>query len=424
MGTVLGNVRPVMGNDHLIHLRLEGKVFAEISEQDLPPRPEDTVVDGNGKLAIPGFVNAHTHLPMVLFRGLADDVPLRVWLEEHVWPLERRLRPKDVYWCTLLALAESIRAGTTCVADMYFHTDEIARAVEESGIRGLLSYGIVAQTPGQRVREELATARAVVERWQGAGNGRILTAISPHAVHSCVESAWQTAIETARDLGVPVHTHLSESTYEVDECRTKTGLSPVAYLDRLGVFSVPTIAAHCVHVDEGDITILAERGVCVVHCPKSNAKLGNGVAPIAAMRQAGIPVALGTDGAASNNRLDMVEELRAAWLIERAQSGNATRLSAREVVGMATEDGRQVLGMPPGGFIKGRVADVVLLDADRLHTVPPHNPAATVAYASSACDVTDVIVDGEFVMKSGELLTIDEEKVKSEVASLVRRYRN
>lgn len=421
MGTVLRNIRPVTGPDGVISSRIEAGSFVEVTEAAITPEPGETLVEGGGKLAFSGFANTHTHLAMVLFRGLADGVPLHVWLENHIWPIERKLQPEDVYWCTLLALAEAIRGGTTCVADMYFHTDEVARAVEESGLRALLSYGMVADSLDDRGRSELATTRKLIERWNGAGEGRIGVAVSPHAVYTCGEDVWQEAIKMARDLDVPIHTHLAETRREVEAWKEQTGLSPVAYLDRIGAFEVPTLAAHCVHVDEEDIAILAGRDVRVAHCPKSNAKLGSGVAPVAAMRQAGITVALGTDGAASNNRLDMVEEMRAAWILQRGHNEDPESLSGHDAFRMATDVGRRALGISTEGLSVGAAADVVLLDPRRSHTWPPHDPIPMLAYAASSADVTDVIVDGQILLKDGELLTIDEERVQSEVERLLRR---
>ncbi len=421
MGTVLRNIRPVIGSDRLLSLRFEGNVFVGLTEEEMLPKPGDVDIDANRKLAFSGFANTHTHLAMVLFRGLADGVSLRVWLEDYIWPIERKLQPEDVYWCTLLALAEAIRGGTTCVADMYFHTNEAARAVEESGLRALLSYGMVAKSLDDRGRSELGTTRKLIERWNGACEGRIGIAVSPHAVYTCGEDVWREAIEMARDLGVPVHTHLAETRSEVETWKAQTGLSPVAYLERMGAFDVPTVAAHCVHVDERDIAILADRDVRVAHCPKSNAKLGSGVAPVAAMRQAGIAVALGTDGAASNNRLDMVEEMRAAWILQRGHNEDPESLSGHDAFRMATDVGRRALGISAEGLSVGAVADVVLLDPSRSHTWPPHDPIPMLAYAASSADVTDVIVDGQILLKNGELLTIDEERVQSEVERLLRR---
>ena len=423
MGTLLRDIRPVIGSDRSRVFRFEAGSFVDVGDDGIASEPGDAIIEGAGKLAFPGFANVHTHLAMVLFRGLADDVPLETWLEDYIWPIERKLTPEDVYWCTLLALCEVIRSGTTCLADMYFHTAEVARAVEESGLRALISYGMVAESLDAKGRAELKTTRRMVERWDGAAGGRIGVAISPHAVYTCGEAVWREAIEMARDLDVPIHTHLAETRHEVEEWRTRTGESPVAYLDRIGALEVPMLAAHCVHVDEADIDILARRGVRVAHCPKSNAKLGSGVAPITAMREAGVIVALGTDGAASNNRLDMIEEMRAAWIVQRAYHEDPTRLSGEDVVEMAIAEGRRALGHPEGGLKVGAVADVVLLDPNWSHAWPPHDPVPTLAYAASAADVTDVVVDGRFLLKDGELLTIDEERVQSEVARLLRRVK-
>jgi len=421
MGTLLRNIRPVVGPDGTLSARIEEGIIVGLGEGEIREEPGDVVIDAGGKLALPGFVNAHTHLAMVLERGLADDVPLKTWLQDYVWPIERKLEPEDVYWCALLALAEAIRGGTTCVADMYFHTDAVGRAIEESGLRGLLSYGMIAESVDAKGREELATARRVVERWNGAG-GRIAAAISPHAVYTCGEDVWREAIATADELGVLIHTHLSETRREVVEWKERTGQSPVAYLDRIGAFEVPTLAAHCVHVDSEDIAIMAKRGVRVAHCPKSNAKLGSGIAPVTEMQEAGVLVALGTDGAASNNRLDMFEELRAAWALQRAAREDPACLSGRDVIAMAMEKGREALGMPAGVLEVGAAADVVLLDSNRSHVCPRHDPIPTVVYAAASSDVTDVIVDGRILMRDGELLTIDEERVQSEVERLHRKH--
>jgi 5-methylthioadenosine/S-adenosylhomocysteine deaminase len=421
MGTVLKNVQPIGGSPP-VDIRIEGARIAAISDVEIAPRSGDDVIDGGGKLVVPGFVNAHTHLAMVLFRGLADDVPLETWLEAHVWPIEAKLRPEDVYWCTLLAVAEGIRGGTTAFADMYFHTDEVGRALEESGARALVSYGIIAPAMGEKGRAEIEEATRVIERWSDAANGRIRAAISPHSVYTCGEDVWRAAIDVAADRGVPIHTHLAETRHEVDAWREKTGVSEVSYLEELGAFAVPVLAAHCVHVDGADIEILADHDVTVAHCPKSNAKLGSGIAPVNTMREAGIRVAIGTDGAASNNRLDMIEEMRTAWILQRARHEDPMRPSAEGVLDMATSAGRRILGLEPEGWVEGARADLVLIDREPLHAVPQHDPLATLVFASSALDVTDVLVDGRWLMRDRELRTIDVERVRFEVEGLRRRY--
>ena len=435
MGIILRNI--VTGAEKeakVIQLRIEGETISAISEEELPLRADDTVIDGRGKLVLPGFVNAHTHLPMVLFRGLADDLLLRVWLEEHIWPIEKDLHPEEVYWGTLFGLAEMIHGGTTTCADMYFHTDAIGRAVEEVGMRALLSCGIIAERLDAHGKRELKKAEEAITHWEGAANGRIRTAVSPHAIYTCGEPVWHAAIDLAGKYAVPIHTHLAESAEETKWCQKNLGLRPVPALDRIGAFSAPTVSdptasvpilvAHCVRVDEADIRLLAERGVTVVHCPKSNAKLGNGIAPLAAMRAAGVRVALGTDGAATNNSLDMIEEMRMATLLEKGIKEDPTALPARDVVEMATRVGAEALGMGAKRLAVGEPADLVLIDLDSIRTLPAYDPFSALVYAAHVEDVTDVIVAGRFLLKDKELLTIDEERVKHEVKRIAKRYRN
>jgi 5-methylthioadenosine/S-adenosylhomocysteine deaminase len=424
MGIVLRDVRLLDRGRERFSIRMAGDRIDAVSSASIAERPDDEVVDAGGKLAIPGFVNAHTHLPMVLLRGLADDVLLAEWLERYVWPIERKLTPDDVYWCTLLGLAEAIRGGTVAVADMYFHTDRVAQAVEESGVRGVLSYGMIAASMSELGEAELRTAEAVAARWHGAAEGRIAVAVSPHSTYTCGEDVWRAAKELAADRKLRIHTHLSETRQEVAMVKERTGGSPPEYLDRLGVFEVPTVAAHCVHVSDSDLDRLARGGVVVAHCPKSNAKLGSGLAPVSAMRARGIRIALGTDGAASNNRLDMIEELRAAWLLARGSSEDPRALSARDAIAMATDEGRAGLGLPPARLEPGDPADVVLLSLDGSHTTPAGDGLSTLAFASQSSDVTDVFVAGKPLMREGRLLTIDEERVQLEVNRLLRRHTN
>lgn len=424
MATLIRNIRRLGPSTSNVNLRIEGDHIAALSAAEPAARVGDVELDGSNRLAIPGFINAHTHLAMVLFRGLADDVPLQIWLEEHVWPIEQQLQPEDVYWCTLLGIAEGLRSGTTTFIDMYFHCDQIARAVEESGVRALLSYGIIAPSLKDGGTQELEKSRNLIKRWHGRANGRIQVAISPHAVYTCGQDVWREAIELAHELGVPIHTHLSETRLEVENWKSNTGMTPVKYLEKMGAFSAPMLAAHCVHVNEDDIAILADHQVTVAHCPKSNAKLGSGIAPVPAMKQAGVCVAVGTDGAASNNRLDMVEELRAAWMLQRAHHQDPTCLGSKDVVAMAVDAGRNIVGLPEDGLSESTPADLVLFDTDRIHTTPPHDMAAMIAYAANSGDVTDVYVDGKSLLKDGELRTIDQDRVKYEVRRLLNRIKN
>lgn len=425
MGILLRNVLAVTGESTTtVDLRVDGETISTVSTERLSARPDETIINGEGKLAIPGFVNAHTHLPMSLFRGLAEEIPLNRWLEDHIWPRERNLKPEEVYWGALLGLAEMIRSGITLCADMYFQTDEIGRAVEEAGLRAILSCGIIAERLDAHGKAELDKAAEAIARWEGAAGGRITTAVSPHAIYTCGEEIWHAAIELAADHKIPLHTHLCETQGEADWSQKNLGMSPIAFLSQIGVFSVPVLAAHCVHVDNEDIRLLAEGNVTVVHCPKSNSKLGSGISPIVALRDAGVNVALGTDGAATNNSLDMFEEMRMAALLAKGCSCDPTVLPARSVVKMATENGANGLGIGTGRLAAGEPADIVLVDLDSIRTLPAYEPFSALVYAAHAQDVTDVIVAGRFLLRQGELLAIDEERVRHEVKKLVNRQAN
>ena len=405
-----------------VDLRISEDRISAISEEPLPVKAGERVIDGRGKLAFSGFLNAHTHLPMVLLRGLGDDLPLKRWLKECIWPLEKRLDAADIYWASLLGLAEMIRSGTTRFADMYFYIDEIGRAVEEVGLRALLAYGIIAPEWDEWGKTELNRAERVIEQWGGVGGGRIQVAVGPHSIYTCGETVWRKAIDLAQKYEVPLHTHLAETEEEVTICRKERGASPVFILDQYRAFTVPIWLAHSVHVDDEDICLLAEREVKVIHCPKSNAKLGNGVAPLAAMHQAGVMLLLGTDGAASNNNLNMIEEMRFAALFQKAVLRDAVALSANDVFEMATRPGMAVWGT--GALASGQPADVVLMNLDAVHTLPSYEAVSTLVYTANAQNITDVIVAGRYLLQNGELETIDEERVKEEVKKRAKRYKN
>lgn len=384
----------------------------------------DRVIEGEGLLLMPGYVNAHTHLAMTLFRGLADDLPLDRWLGERIWPAEQKLIPKDVYWGARLGLAEMIRSGTTAFADMYFHMEEVARAVEEVGVRALLSYGIIAPTK-ERMEPEQRRAEEFAREWDGRSDGRIHTALSPHAPYTCGPEVWQWAATLARELKIPIHTHLAETKEEVEQFQAEHGRPIVETLEELGVFSVPVIAAHCIHLTEKDMEILAAHGATAVHCPTSNLKLGCGIAPVWEMLRAGVNVALGTDGAGSAGDLDMVEETRLGALLAKVRVGDAGAFPAQEALSCATWRGAVALGLGKevGTIAVGRRADGVLMALGRPHMCPGHNPLADVVYSAHGADVVSVFVDGRLLLHGGELLTLDEEEAMAKCRERAPRFR-
>ncbi len=425
MGIVLKGIAAALGEAltvKRVDIRIEGNKIEKISESPLPVAPADELVSGEGKLAIPGFVNLHTHLPMVLFRGAADDLPLEEWLRDRIWPLEARLTDEAVYWGSLLGLAEMIRSGTTAFSDMYFHLDAIERAVAESGMRAVLSYGIIAAELDAHGKEELARAEETVKRLKD-GEERMKAAVAPHSIYTCGREVWKRAVELALEQEVPIHTHLSETQTEVADCYVRHRMSPVELLQEWGGFSAPTIAAHCVHVTLSDVDILARHRVTVAHCPRSNAKLGNGIAPISRLRSAGVNVGIGTDGAASNNSLDMASELRFAALSAKAASGDPTIIPTQEAVQMATVAGARALGLE-GTIAEGNRADIAIVDLEQVETIPTSDPLSSLVYSAGRGAVTDVVVDGRFLMRDRSLTTIDEDRVKYEVKKIAKSYKN
>ncbi len=412
-----------------VSIAIEDGVITHIADSpDELPHPErefDAVISGKDKLVMPGLINAHTHLSMTLLRGYADDLPLMTWLREKIWPLEARLTPDDIYWGALLGLAEMIRSGTTCFADMYFAMDRVAEAVEASGLRALLSYGIIAPEPGEKLDRELKIAEEFVERFHNAADGRVRAAVSPHAPYTCHPRVWEKAVELARERGLIVHTHLSETRTEVEEARKRWGKTPPEHLESLGVFKVPVLAAHCVHLTDRDIEILKRHDVRPVHNPTSNLKLASGVAPVWKLVRAGLTVALGTDGAASNNDLDMFEEVRLAALLQKGILEDATALPALEALKLATVNGARALGWPDLGAIEvGRRADLIVLDVAAPHWTPRYDAISNVVYAAKGADVVTVIVDGRLVMKDHEILTFDEEEAKARARAFAERARH
>jgi len=402
---------------------IEGRRFAAVLPGGGAQGPFDRVIEGEGRLLFPGLVNAHTHLAMTLFRGLAADLPLSRWLNEEVWPRERNLTGEIVYWFSLLGLVEMIRSGTTAFADMYFFMEDVARAVEKAGVRALLAHGVIAPTP-DRVEPELNKAEGFVREWEGKAEGRVRTALSPHAPYTCGPEVWKRAVALARELKVPIHTHLAETADEVEQVRRERGRSPAEWLESLGVFAVPVIAAHCVHVTDKDMEILAAHNATAVHCPTSNLRLACGIAPVAEMLRQGVNVALGTDGPGSSGRLNMIEEMRLAAVLGKQKAGDPQAISAQEALAMATWRGGVAVGLGKelGTIEPGKRADAVLLDLTKPHLQPGYSARADLVYSAQGADVATVVVDGQPLLLEGQLQTVDETEVIERCRQLARKF--
>lgn len=382
----------------------------------------DCVLSGNGKIVLPGLVNAHTHAAMTLFRSYADDLALQSWLKEKIWPLEAKLTPEAVYWGSLLACLEMVEAGVTTFADMYFFMDETARAVKESGLRADLSVGMTGLDAGMG-EKALGKAAEFVQRFNGTAKGHITCRLGPHAPYTCPKPFMVKTLKTAQDLNCGIHIHLAETRQEVEDLAKETGLTPVQFyhevLQEVGM--VPTVAAHCVHVNKSDIGLLAESQIKVVHNPGSNLKLASGFAPLKALLEGSVSVGLGTDGAASNNNLDILEEARLAALVHKCTSGDPTAISAQEALRLATIGGARVLGLDDqiGSLEVGKKADLLVLSEDRPHLCPRHDVISRIIYSARASDIDLVMVGGTIVVEKGKAVTVDRKEIMWQTQRIV-----
>ncbi|GAX89775.1 amidohydrolase [Effusibacillus lacus] len=384
-------------------------------------RSFDKILDASGKVVMPGLVNAHGHAAMVLLRGYADDLPLMEWLQTKCWPIEDRMTEEDIHWGTQLAILEMLKTGTTCFTDMYFHMDGVAKAVESSGIRAVLSRGMIGFPP--KADTAIAESRDFFNRWNCAANGRISVILGPHAPYTCPPDYLKRVAELSAELNVPIQIHLSETAGEVERCMEEHGCTPIRLMEQVGLFERPTLAAHCVHVTDEDLDIMARYNVHVAHNPDSNLKLGSGVAPAVKMLQKGLIVGLGTDGAASNNNLDMFEEMRQAAMLHKGVNLDPIAVSAYKALEMATKDGAKALFLEDrlGTVQSGALADLIMLDFNRPYYYPRHNVIAHLVYAGQSGDVTDVIVDGQLLVENRRVLTMDEERIYREVEAVCER---
>jgi len=376
----------------------------------------EEIIDANGKILMPGFVNAHTHVPMTLLRGLADDLRLDVWLLGYMMPVEREyVTPEFVKLGTKLACAEMIRSGITCFADMYYFEDDVAEATAEVGLRAVCAESILKfPTPdAQSFEESLAYSKKFIEKWKN--HPLIIPAIAPHAPYTCTPEIIEKSKNIALDYDIPLHIHLAETQSEVENVVAEHGMPVIPYMDKLNLFEAKVIAAHCVHIDPGEIRLLKAKNAGVAHNPSSNLKLASGISPVKQMMDLGINVGIGTDGPASNNDLDMFEEIRLTTFLAKGSSGDPTALPARTTIAMATRIGAKALHIEDitGSISPGKRADLILIDIQKIHNSPwfrhlNESLYSQVVYAAKANDVSDLMVNGKWLMKKSELMTIDE----------------
>jgi 5-methylthioadenosine/S-adenosylhomocysteine deaminase len=390
------------------------------------PRAE-TCIDARGGIIMPGLVNTHTHLPMTLFRGLADDLPLETWLNDHIFPAERRhITPATVAWGARLACAEMLLSGTTTCCDGYFLEDQVAAAVAESGMRAVLGQGVIDfAAPGvPDPAGNITTARKFLVHWRSRAP-LITPAVFCHSPYTCSADTLRAAKALAAEHGVLFQIHAAETRQECDESRDRHGLSPIAYLERLGLLTPGTLLVHCVWADERDIERIAAGGAAISHNPQSNMKLASGIAPVTDFLAAGITVGLGTDGCASNNDLDLLHEMDTAAKLHKVKSGDPTACPARTVVEMATIRGAEAVGLGAvtGSLEIGKAADITVLAADAPHLVPIYHPASHLVYAARGDDVREVLVAGRRLVAGGRLQSLDIAEIRRQVTAIARKIR-
>ncbi|HEY2494322.1 MAG TPA: amidohydrolase [Paenibacillus sp.] len=411
---VLNSQQPVIRG----YMLIEDDLITYIGEQAPPVEQDIPVVDGTHLFFLPGLVNTHGHAAMSLLRGYGDDLALQVWLQEKMWPMEAKFTSEDVYWGTSLSVIEMLKGGTTTFLDMYDHMGQVAKVVEGSGMRGVLMRGVIGLCSEEVQNEKLKEAIAFAKDWHGQADGRITTMISPHAPYTCPPDFFERFVQAAHDLDLPMHTHMSETLREVQQNVNDYGLRPVEHLEKLGMFTRPSLVAHGVHLNDKEIEILAKYDVGVSHNPGSNLKLASGIARVTDLLKAGVTVSLGTDGPASNNNLDMFEEMRLAALIHKGISGDPTAIPAAEALRMGTVYGAKSLFLDGvGSLAPGMKADFIAVNTDQAHFLPHTDFISHAVYSASSKDVEHVWVDGKQIVKHGACLTLDEERIRREAQS-------
>ena len=405
------------GEVEIANIFVSGDKISKISADE----PENAqIIDGKGKFATPGLVNAHTHASMTLLRSYSDDKSLMDWLEKDIWPVEAQMTRKDIFFGAALAAIEMIRGGTTAFADMYGpNMEEVAKIVAESGLRGSLSRGLISFADGDK---KLAENVDLYKNFHGAADGRITIMLGPHAIYTCPPEYLRKVANEAAKLGAEIHMHMNETQTEIEDCLNNYGKRPFEVVNDTGLLENGFLAAHCVHLSDSEIEIIKSKKIRVAHNPGSNLKLASGIAPVKKLLDNEIMVALGTDGASSNNNLDVLEEIRLAALLAKVESMNPSAVPANQALKMATEFGAEALGLRKVGKLEvGYKADIVLWDMRGVEWQPSYNPASLLVYSANSASADTVIVDGKVLMQNRELKTLDEEKILSEFTACASR---
>ena len=400
------------------YIKINNDKIEEIGEGVPQIQNGDEVIDGRGTVAMPGFINTHTHSSMTLLRGYGEGLPLMRWLNEKVWPFEAKLTPDDIYVGAKLAALEMIKSGTTCFLDMYYFEDRICEAIGESGIRGVICTPVIGNDWEARMKR----FSSLYSRYNNSFEGRIKTMLAPHAPYTCSKTALNESSKMALSLGCGIHIHIAETEDEINNIKNNYGCTPVQFVEDAGIFDCDgVVAAHCVHMNNDDMNILKKYNVSVAHCPQSNMKLASGISPIWDMINMGINVSLGTDSVSSNNNLDMIEEMQSASYLQKLSTKDATALPAYKCLEMATVSGAKALRMNSdiGTLTEGMKADIILIDIHKPSMVPLYDIYSNIVYSGSGRDVKTVIVNGRVLMKDYKVLVMDEESIMDDISKAV-----
>ena len=393
-------------------VQIKDAVISYVGKQETAPDfKADRVIDAKGGIIAPGFVDTHTHIPMNLFRSAADDMDLMDWLQNAIWPAEDNLTAEDVYWGSMLGMAELVAGGVTCMNDMYNFSYDIAKAAQDSGIRAVIGATIIDM--GKSVEDRLAEARDLFE--QVKDYERVEASIAPHAEYTVSKQTFEKIITAANELSSRIHVHISETQGEHEDCIKRNGKTPIALLDSLGVLELPVMAAHCVWVSDEDMRIMADKNVGVMSCPQSNLKLGSGIARVADMLDMGINVSCATDGAGSNNNLSMMEEMTYMAMLQKTLRRNPKVMPAMKAVETATINGAKVLRMDKsiGSLEAGKQADIIIIDTSGIRYCPKANLLSNFVYSGSDSDVSMTMIGGEVLYENGEFTKVDIDEIKT-----------
>lgn len=406
-------------------LLIKNDVISEISD-NIDESNADKIIDASGKILLPGFVNTHTHLSMTLFRGLADDLSLDSWLNDHIWPMEANLNGEYCYIGALLGAVELIKSGTTTFSDMYFYMEDVARAIDEAGIRAVLSYGMIDFGDAERRENEIKENLSLFEACDGMADGRIKVFFGPHSPYTASEELLIKVRELANEYNMGIHIHVSETQKEINDITSEKGLRPFEYLDKIGFLGPDVVAAHSVWLSDDEIEIIKKNNVKISHNPCSNMKLASGIAPVSKLIENDICVSIGTDGASSNNNLDLIEELKTASLLQKVSTLDPKVLNSDESVAMGTIKGAEALGLDDeiGSIEVGKKADIILIDTNCANMIPDSSTlSSNIIYSANGSNVDTTICNGKILMENKKLTVLDEDEIYAKARQAIKELK-